>query len=285
MKINSNMPLAAIVLTLCMLLFAGCEKEKSEEIWDAIIQDVHRKDYLVEIISWFDDSTNYHVSTYEYDSLNLLRRIENVGKIYEASQAKPFKYVVTFEYNDGLLSEIVETACEPRYYQLPPIRFYYNQEGKVTCMDYYGTMVYFGYHHGRIDSVYNGDDPETYSILKYDNRGNVVKVISRVREYDMIEQPTGRYLFRTTEYAYDQHSRPFFNLDGIPYQPIYGEGGFGNGIEISRSLSNNNLIRSGLSKWEYTYDTNGLPATIFFQFGDVVPLNHPMNSLTYKKIR
>ena len=277
--------LLAAMSFLAILSFAGCEKEKNEVIQDGIIQDEHRKDYLVENISWFADSTNYHVSSYEYDSLFLLRRIETVGKIYEASQIKPLKYIVTFVYDDGLLSEIVETQYEPRYFQRPPIRFYYNLEGKVTSMDYYGNMVRFGYYHDRIDSVCYDSNQETYSILKYDNRGNVVRVISRVPEYDIVGLPTGRYRFQTTEYVYDLHSRPFFNLDGIPYQPIYGDGFFDNGIEISRLFSNNNLIRSGLWTWEYSYDTNGLPSTSYFQFGDDVPLNHPMNLFTYKKIR
>jgi hypothetical protein len=66
-------------------------------------------------------------------------------------------------------------------------------------------------------------------------------------------------------YEYDDKPKPNFGLDYLfTFQPLPQQGGIGDNANHKRLLSKNNITEA-LSegyKWIYTYNENGLPATI-----------------------
>ncbi len=254
----------AIIMTV---LLSACEKTPS-----GTSQTDNRKNYLLESITCLDDSTIYSVTNYEYDDQCRLIRIVN------GLDTSKEKTVTTLKYDGNLLTEVTEKYGD---YQPEHIYFHYNNKSQITHMEYdvsYGSgITRYGYHDGRIDSVY-GNNPEIYFLLKYDKRGNVVKIIARRASTNLVGTPTGEYFFDTMVFEYDNHPRPFLNLDGLPFLPIPGLGNFHE--SPARMFSTNNMTYDNLCHFEYTYDTNGLPLSVSSPYSGYIPYVYK-----YKKIR
>lgn len=270
--------ISILIAVMGIMMFVGCKKDEPIDQSDStILQFPSRTDYLVESISWFDDSTNYWNTVYEYDSLNHLIRRVMTGKIYEAYSTRDYTIVSDYIYTDGKVSSIITSNSNNSTYTS---NFYYDSYGRLvragnTC---------FSYHKGRMDRIYyyNGD-PKVYSALEYDAPGNIVLQTMHYPEYDMIEQPTGKYLTRKYNFEYGTGIRPDFGLDYLfCYEPIPGQG---SAIpDAIRLLSPNCMTRdiTGQDVWEYEYNGQGLPITMYHQFADVVPVNHPVYRFTYR---
>lgn len=100
----------------------------------------------------------------------------------------------------------------------------------------------------------------------------------------MIGAPDGTYYIRTEEYEYDNALRPNFGIDeAITYEPIPG---MGDSNPYVRMLSSNNRTRcsSGPETWEYTYNENGLPVTMYNQWADLVPVHRTVYRFFYRKV-
>lgn len=295
--------ISLLVAAIGVMAFVGCEREtidptegQPQRADDSLINQQSdttipepsvmefpsRTDYLVESVLWFDDSTNYKNTVYEYDDMNRLVRRVITGKIFEQNEARDLRIVSDYIYNnDGKISSIVcSEALVQNYYGHPTYNFYYDDYGRLIRA---GNEC-FGYRNGRMDSIYyyNGD-PNVYSILEYDAQGNVVRQIMHVPEFDFIEQPTGNYLTRIYEFEYSTGIRPDFGLDYLfGYEPIPGQGTtYPTSV---RMLSPNCMTRysAGPEIWEYEYNEHGLPVTMYHQFADVVPVNHPVYRFTYR---
>ena len=80
----------------------------------------------------------------------------------------------------------------------------YDAEGRLVTHVYGNNVTHFSYRNGRMDSIWRDEDPNCYSILKYDKHGNIVKEVRRVPEMDDVfgEYPTGNYIFVEYEYEY-----------------------------------------------------------------------------------
>ena len=245
---------------------------------EAISSDL-RKKYLVEKITWYDDETNHKEAYYEYDNNNrLVRRI--IHKTYfEQGRVKYDTIVDNYEYTRGNLTKISHKDVYVSYtYDLE-----YDNTGRLITSKYVNNIMHFCYRGGKMDSIWYDNDPECYTILKYDEHGNIVKEINRVPEMDDIWEPTGNYVFRENEYEYDDKIRPFFNIDNaFVYDPIFGQGTT-HPVYI-RMLSTNNLIKYSLSSWHYTYNEEGLPIELRSRFEGVTPANDPKYVFTYRKI-
>ena len=101
----------------------------------------------------------------------------------------------------------------------------------------------------------------------------------------MIGEPTGEYEMRTLECEYDNSPRPNFNMDDVfAYEPIFGMSNTYS--EYIRNYSQNNMTHDieSLQTWEYEYNEQGLPKTMYYQYADVVPENHPVFRFTYRRV-
>ena len=238
-----------------------------------------RKKYLVEKITWYDDETNHKEAYYEYDNNNrLVRRIIH-STYFEQGRVKYDTIVDNYEYTEGYLTKISHKDVYISYtYDLE-----YDNVGRLITSKYGNNIMHFCYRGGKMDSIWYDNAPECYTILKYDEHGNIVKEINRVPEMDDIWYPTGNYVFRENEYEYDDKIRPFFNIDNaFVYDPIFGQGTT-HPVYI-RMLSTNNLIKYSRSSWHYTYNEEGLPIELRSRFEDVTPANDPKYVFTYRKI-
>ncbi len=240
-----------------------------------------RKKYLVEKITWYDDETNHKEAYYEYDNNNrLVRRIIH-STYFEQGRVKYDTIVDNYEYTGGNLTKISHKDVYISYtYDLE-----YDNVGRLITSKYGNNIMHFCYRGGKMDSIWYDNDPECYTILKYDEHGNIVKEIMRVPEMDDIwgETPTGDYVFIENEYEYDDKIRPFFNIDNaFVYDPIFGQGTTHS--EHIRMLSTNNLIKYSRSSWHYTYNEEGLPIELRSRFEGVTPANDPKYVFTYRKI-
>ena len=61
---------------------------------------------------------------------------------------------------------------------------------------------------------------------------------------------------------------------------------FGKEVPFVRMISPNNMTRYSLGPeiWEYEYNEQGLPTTMYNQFADVVPTYHPVYRFTYRAV-
>ena len=239
-----------------------------------------RKKYLVEKITWYDDETNHKEAYYEYDNNNrLVRRIIH-NTYFEQGRVKHDTIVDNYEYTEGNLTKISHKDVYVSYtYDLE-----YDNVGRLITSKYVNNIMHFCYRGGKMDSIWYDNDPECYTILKYDEHGNIVKEINRVPEMDDIWYPTGNYVFRENEYEYDDKIRPFFNIDNaFVYDPIFGQGT--TPPNHIRMLSTNNLIKYSRSSWHYTYNEEGLPIELRSRFEGVTPVNDPKYVFTYRKIK
>lgn len=238
-----------------------------------------RKKYLVEKITWYDDETNHKEAYYEYDNNNRLERRIIHSTYFEQGRVKYDTIVDNYEYTEGNLTKISHKDVYVSYtYDLE-----YDNAGRLITSKYGNNIMHFCYRGGKMDSIWYDNDPECYTILKYDEHGNIVKEIDRVPEMDDIWDPTGNYVFRENEYEYDDKIRPFFNIDNaFVYDPIFGQGTTHS--EYIRMLSTNNLIKHSRSSWHYTYNEEGLPIELRRRFEGVTPVNDPKYVFTYRKI-
>ena len=271
--------ISLLVAAMGIMMLSGCKKDEPIDQSDStILQFPSRTDYLVESISWFDDSTNYWNTVYEYDSLNHLIRRIMTGKIFEAYSTRDYTIVSDYIYSDGKVSSIISSDSNNSTYTN---NFYYDSYGRLVRAD----NTCFSYHKGRMDRIYyyNGD-PKVYSALEYDAMGNIVLQTMHYPEYDDYgQQTTGKYLTRKYNFDYGTGIRPDFGLDYLfCYEPIPGQG---DGLPpIIRLLSPNCMTTysAGPEIWEYEYNEQGLPITMYNQFADVVPINHPVYRFTYR---
>ena len=240
-----------------------------------------RKKYLVEKITWYDDETNHKEAYYEYDNNNRLERRIIHSTYFEQGRVKYDTIVDNYEYTGGNLTKISHKDMYISYtYDLE-----YDNVGRLITSKYGNNIMHFCHRGGKMDSIWYDNDPECYTILKYDEHGNIVKEIMRVPEMDDIwgETPTGDYVFIENEYEYDDKIRPFFNIDNaFVYDPIFGQGTTHS--EHIRMLSTNNLIKYSRSSWHYTYNEEGLPIELRSRFEGVTPANDPKYVFTYRKI-
>ena len=209
---------------------------------------------------------------YEYDENNRLVKRTLHCTYEEWPGVKHSTFVDSIVYQDGRVSRIIETVTPDDHLWHPDILFFYDNNNRLIRTEYGYNITCYGYHNGRLDSIYSPYGNEIYTILEYDDSGNVVRERYRMSELDLAGEPTGELYFRTVEYEYDNKLRPNFNMDNaFIYEPIF-QMGTTYPAHI-RNLSKNNMTRfsEGPEIWEYEYNDQGLPETMYHQFGDNGP--------------
>ena len=264
--------------TMFFIVLSECNSSEPEQP-----QNSDGQQYLVEKISWYDSYENHKEAYYEYDDNNRLiqRTIEET--YFEQGQVKHRTWTDTYAYADGDLTKISEKVEPADQFWHPDKLFYYDNDGKLIKYEYGNNIIHFGYHNGKMDSI--GFDSNYYILLEYDTHGNITKERIHMQEMDMRGQPTGKYYFEDNTYQYDTNPRPNFNIgNAFMYDPVFGQGN--SYLTCARMISPNNLTRysKGPETWEYKYNEQGLPITMYYQFADMVPTNHPVFKFTYRKI-
>ncbi|MBR5028417.1 MAG: hypothetical protein IKX51_04250, partial [Bacteroidales bacterium] len=229
-----------------------------------------------------DSSNNYKLTAYEYDQYNRLVKRTVHTTIEEWSGIRNSTSVTTIEYLNGHVYRITETVNGN---SIPDKFFYYDNQGRLVRSEYGDNVTCFAYRNGLMDSVYSPNNSEMYTTLEYDVAGNVVRQNTRYPVLDLVGEPTGSYETRTFDYEYDNNPRPKFNTDeAFMFEPIYGMGS--SYPTYIRILSPNNMTRysAGPETWEYDYNAQGLPRTMYYQFADLVPNHHPVFNFIYRKV-
>ena len=279
-----------ILKVACVVLLMGaCTPEEFEQFDNSTVhQDwplaMNRTGHVVDSVVWYETEENHTKCIYEYDQNNRLKKRTLYITILEQGQVKNKMYVDTLEYDGDRLQKIRVISCTDPYHHSDQV-FFYDEEGRLIRSEYEDNVMCFAYRNGCMDSVYFPSDPEMYILLYYDTRGNVVRTLHRLMEYDMLGQPTGRYYTRMYEYEYDNNQRPNFNVDNaFMYEPLFGQGS--SYYTFVRMISPNNMTRysAGPEIWEYEYNERGLPTTMYHQFADVVPTYHPVFRFTYRAV-
>ena len=232
----------------------------------------NRTGYIVEEITRYSDENNHYEATYEYDENNRLVKRTLHCTYEEWPGVKHSTYVDSIVYQNGHVSRIIQTVTPDDHLWHPDILFYYDNKNRLVRTEYGDNITCYGYHNGRLDSIYSPYSDELYAILEYDDAGNVVRERYRTSELDLVGEPTGVFYFGTLDFEYDNKPRPNFNMDNaFIYEPIFQMGT--TYPAYIRNLSKNNMTRfsEGPEIWEYEYNDQGLPETMYRQFGDNGP--------------
>lgn len=260
-------------------LMVSCTPETIEpspqQIWP---KPMNRTGYVVEKITRYESETNHTEATYEYDENNRLILLTIHKTILEAGFLKKSMRVDSLEYEDRVV-RIKTTIIPDDGFWHPDRLFYYDDQGKMIRSEYGYYIACYTYHNGLMDSIYYPNQSDRYTTLEYDLAGNVVKEHTNVPEMDMLGYPTGNWYIRTYEYEYDNNPRPNFNVDNaFMYEPVFGQGD--TYPTYVRMLSPNNMTRysEGPETWEYEYNENGLPQSMYHQF------DHTTYQFTYRPV-
>lgn len=242
------------------------------------VENPYRSQYLIDSIVWFETSDNHKTTQYIYDEDNKLVQRIITGQIREYGGVRDFRYETQFEYEDGLVSRIIEDGREA-------MRIYYDNNQHIIRIDKNGRSYHYYYLNGKVISIYeDGSNPFESGYLVYDASGNAIKYVSFSPELNMMGEPIeGTCESFEHLYMYDHGTKPYFGLDYLfVYQPISGLG-----TEIcasARELSNNNLVSYGNTTWIFSYNELGLPVSIRERWGGTQPTYDPKDTIYYRKI-
>ncbi len=268
---KANLLLFVLFFTLA---FAACKK-------DPVAQphSEPQKHFLIDKIYNYYDSL---IAEYIYDDQNrLIKRITMDGANKRYSDYE-------FEYEGDKLKHI-------RYidHTFPSFNhnfiLYYNELGQIIRDEtyQYGRMIsyrLFAYNEqGKLKAFLNDHGAENYRFIYNDSSNVIQSVIRAPGPHDSSIVEPGDTLDFYRNFRYDDHPKPDFGLgnqfqvEALPY--------FGTIASPEANLSKNNMLEfigSG-TKWEYTYNEYGLPATIqtFWEGIETEPM---ILKLKYKEI-
>jgi hypothetical protein len=255
-------------------------------------QDI-RDNFLVDKISRYESSSNYASAEYVYDTDNKLQKRIITGEMFEQGQVRPLKYVDEFEYENGLVSKIKIQDLTHFMFSYD-IHLLYNSQGELVRQETWmnGSMIgHSNYHYegGRVVSTYNDNiAPFEFDTIFYDNYGNITKytyIYPKMNDWG--EPIPGEFKMRELHYEYDDKPKPNFGLDYLFAYQLIPWMGTAFPCEIM-NLSNNNMTKAIFEQQthNYTYNENGLPATLQNIFDPIGPSLYggDVYTITYKQI-
>lgn len=246
------------------------------------------------------DMSNDMLAEYSYDESNRLIK-SNVANRSKGNRIIDTRTESRFEWENNLISKQLSYSRYQDYsfgydYENNSETLYgYDAEGRLLPWDndnWYGDREYKYDEAGRLVQTYSYEfEGMTYKDrLEWDENGNVIRQIVAGPEYNMIEEPIpGTYMERIFEFEYDNHPKPNFGVGGA----LFWDGRFnpwpmaGNAIEqMARTLSHNNLTRSEQSgyAYRYTYNDDGLPATVQTIWLGIETLEPMVQTIVYKRV-
>ena len=260
----------------------GCNRGLEEPEMSREEQERAHKAYLVDKI---EGNTNYMLTEYTYDNNNLLIRKSVSDRIVESYRIIYRKSEYKLEYENGRLMKIATRHSGSDFESNIEKFFEYDSKGRPL---YGGKFAYDD--QGKLVSTYSYEFGGILyqDELVWDDRGNVVKHICPSPKSNMIWEPIpGTYQVRTLLYEYDNHPKPNFGFGDMLYYsfdpwPLMGTAG----DRLISSLSKNNLVKAEGDghAFHYTYNENGLPATVETIWIGIETLDPMIMTITYKKI-
>jgi len=256
-----------------LVIFTSCGKEN--EFNDHLGTGI-RSQFLVDRIYDYHDNL---WAEYNYDdNIKLTERIITTKSVHPI-RTDEMRSEDKFEYVNGRVSKIItntkghtvfhEYGFETHDNYQSETTFKYDRKGRLTRGNgVYGQDLDFRYENGRVVGFLNNNEDPWFitDTMLYDNSSNIIKHISIGPELSMFGQPIpGTSQRNVRYYEYDDKPKPNFGLDYLfIFQPLPQQGGIWDYANHKRLLSKNNITEA-LSegyKWIYTYNENGLPATI-----------------------
>jgi len=262
-----------------LLILSSCQKDD-----ETLIEN--EKQFLVDKIY---DYNNDLVAEYSYDIENKLIKktvTEHLGQNYQSEWGA---YSDEFEYQDGLVSKIIHKDISFNMFNYETYIFYSSLREIIKTEVYkngqqISSKSDYRYKNGHLIGTmkYNFGTMVYADSIVYNNSGNIIKYIYERPETDLIGNPIPETkVISVQHFNYDNHSKPNFNLD---YLFIYESLPFNEEAELQRQLSKNNMIEfTDGSKWTYTYNEYGLPATIEVKWKDIPTTTPMLLRLEYKE--
>jgi len=242
--------------------------------------------------SLVDKIYDYHnnlLAEYIYDDSNRLVKKIVKDHLIEPNRTIDRRWEDEFEYENGRVSKIKTYNL---YIDNSPIWGFKQESNKETVYEYDsqgrlmtgGNFLYEDKYLVSTRGYYFG--PCFYrDTLVYDNSMNVIKHVFVSPETNMVEQPIlGTYKVQTKYYEYDNKPKPNFGLD---YLFVYNPYPYLNGPDWEKALSKNNMTKAVDNGylWFYTYNENGLPATIETKWIGIETADPMILRFTYKQIK
>ena len=258
-----------VLVLSALLIFTSCGKEN--EFNDHLGTGI-RSRFLVDRI--YDYHGNL-LAEYIYDDNNrLIKRIITTESVHPI-RTDEMRSEDKFEYVNGRVSKIIndtwsytiwhQNGQEHRDKYYSETTFKFDKNGRLTRADggSYGNFN-IRYENGRVVGFLSNEAPWIVTdTLMYDYSGNIIEHVRIVPELTMFGQPIPGTTMRTVRYyEYDDKPKPNFGLDYLfTFQPLPQMGMI---VDVQMLLSRNNMTKAAEDgyKWIYTYNKNGLPATI-----------------------
>ena len=262
-----------VLVFSAFVIFTSCSKEN--EFNDHLGTGI-RSQFIVDRIYDYHDNL---LAEYIYDDNNKLTKRIITTKSVHPIRTDEMRSEDKFEYVNGRVSKIINDTwsytiwhqnnheSRDKYYS--ETTFEYDNRGRLTRGNgQYGQDLDFRYENGRVVGfLYNNENPWFITdTMFYDNSANIIKHVIIRPELSGFGQPIpGTSQRNVRNYKYDDKPKPNFGLDYLfTFQPLPQQGGIWDYANHKRLLSKNNITEA-LSegyKWTYTYNENGLPATI-----------------------
>lgn len=223
------------------------------------------------------DYQNRLVANYTYDVNARLIRADYTDPVNNRSSY----YEFTYENNRIKSIQHFDNNSQSSY----QLRLFYNWEGRVIRQEAwkYGTLVgatNYEYDNKKRVTNLKQDDGVKNNFMAYNKTGDIEQTKLFLRDPD-----NGARSIRYFNFKYDNHQKPDFGL-GYVFQieplPQFESESF-----LERNISAHNMTEYGGdgTKWIYTYNAQGLPATIETKWQGVNPVEPILLRLQYKKVQ
>jgi len=290
-KLNLRSVIALAICLAATTMFFGCDKE--EEFNDHLGTGIRSK-FLVDRVYDYNDNL---LAEYIYDDNNrLTKRIITTRSVHPI-RTDEMRSEDRFEYENGRVSKIInhtwsltiwhhQNDRESRNEYRSETTFEYNSQGKLIKRN--GQDLSLRYENGRVVGFFPEQD---YPFVRrdtvvFDKVGNIVEHIRIGPELGMTGQPIpGTSQRNVRYYKYDNNPKPNFGLDYLfVFQPLPQMGSI---VDFQMLLSRNNMTEalSEGSIWIYTYNENGLPATMETRWVGIETTIPMLKRITYRQIK
>ena len=263
------------------------------------------------------DYHNKMLAEYIYDNNNLLTNRIVTDTIVKSQQVIYRRAEDEFQYRNGRVSKIIRTSQahddtgDLQYTSNSEITFEYDSQKRLTMRTPGGTDedftplyedLTFRYKKGRVVGFLDKKhDPRLHTdTMVYNQSGNITEHVY-IRANRFGSGTTERIVH---QYEYDNQLKPNFGLDYLfVYQPIPYMGTVvfglenlffyqplpyrGNIVDYEMLLSKNNMTKaiSEGHTYVYTYNENGLPATIETIWNGIETSSPMLMRISYKQIK
>ena len=224
-----------------------------------------RNKFLVDKIYYKDNL----LAEYIYDNNNNLTKRIVADQIVEPHRTIERRWENEFEYENGRVAKIKtynfyfdDSSFGGIQESNTKTTFEYNSRGELIKKN--GQDLNYRYENGRFVGFLSRNDGSFFytDTMVYDNSGNVIQHINISPESNMFGEPIAGTTRRNVRYyEYDDKPRPNFGLDCLF---VFSPYPYTEAPEFIRALSKNNMTKASGEGYAYiyTYNENGLPATI-----------------------